>query len=108
SVDVFRGHDGQVALERVEQYLITISDTGKGMSPDFMREHLFKPFHSTKGLTGMGIGLYQTKASLEAVGAEVFVESRVGEGTVFRILLPMAPKWILSKKIVCARCDYGH
>lgn len=69
-------------------FLITIADKGPGMSANFVQEKLFKPFNSTKGLTGMGIGLYQTKASIEACGGEVFVESVLGEGSVFYVLLP--------------------
>lgn len=69
-------------------FLITIEDSGPGMTADFMQAQLFKPFNSTKGLTGMGIGLYQTKANIEACGGEVFVESVVGRGTVFYVLLP--------------------
>lgn len=51
-------------------YLVTIADKGPGMSANFVQEKLFKPFNSTKGLTGMGIGLYQTKASIEALGGK--------------------------------------
>jgi len=69
-------------------FLIEILDQGGGMSPEFLQEKLFKPFNSTKGLTGMGIGLYQSKASIEACGGEVFVESALGQGTVINILLP--------------------
>jgi putative PEP-CTERM system histidine kinase len=71
-------------------YLVTVADKGPGMSASFVQEQLFKPFNSTKGLTGMGIGLYQTKANIEACGGEVFVETVLGEGTVFYVLLPAA------------------
>ena len=72
------------------QLLITIEDCGKGMDAEFVQQKLFKPFYSTKGLTGMGLGLYQTKAHLEACGGELFVDSEAGVGTVFSILLPRA------------------
>jgi putative PEP-CTERM system histidine kinase len=64
---------------------LTVSDTGDGMSEEFIETKLFKPFSSTKH-KGLGIGLYQCKSIIEAHGAAIEVESRVGEGTTFRII----------------------
>lgn len=67
---------------------ITVRDTGKGMDGAFVRDRLFRPFESTKGAKGMGIGAYQVRETVRAVGGDVEVESEVGRGTTFRIRLP--------------------
>jgi putative PEP-CTERM system histidine kinase len=67
---------------------IEVRDTGVGMAPDFVRDHLFKPFDSTKGTKGMGIGAYQIRETLRAAGGDVDVESVPGEGTIVRMTLP--------------------
>ncbi len=69
---------------------IEIEDTGSGMEPEFVRDLLFKPFHSTKGARGMGIGAYQIRETLRAAGGDVEVRSQVGRGTTLRIRLPSA------------------
>ncbi|ORJ63406.1 hypothetical protein B5V00_00640 [Geothermobacter hydrogeniphilus] len=66
---------------------ILVRDRGCGMSEAFMRDRLFRPFETTKD-SGFGIGLFQCRQIVEAHGGRIEVESRVGEGTEFRILLP--------------------
>jgi putative PEP-CTERM system histidine kinase len=66
---------------------ISISDTGCGMSQEFIRERLFKPFQTTK-IKGIGIGLYQCKAIVDAYGGIIDVQSQHGIGSVFTIKLP--------------------
>ena len=61
---------------------VRIIDTGEGMEEAFIRERLFKPFDSTKGTQGMGIGAYQIRETLRAMGGEVSVASEPGGGTV--------------------------
>ncbi len=68
-----------------------ITDKGCGMSDDFVRERLFKPFETTKN-NGFGIGLYQCKNIVEAHGGRIEVESGLGRGTAFTVLLPLADK----------------
>ncbi|ROR34713.1 XrtA/PEP-CTERM system histidine kinase PrsK [Inmirania thermothiophila] len=70
--------------------LVEIEDTGTGMDATFLRERLFRPFDSTKGLSGMGIGAYECREYVRALGGEVAVESSPGRGTCFRIRLPLA------------------
>ncbi len=64
---------------------ITITDTGAGMDEAFVRERLFKPFDSTKGTQGVGIGAYQIKETVNSIrrtsaGSKY---ARVGNGTHF-------------------------
>jgi len=69
---------------------LTVRDTGRGMSEDFIRTSLFRPFSSTKA-TGLGIGLAQCKAIVQAHGGTIAVESRPGQYTVFTVSLPVDP-----------------
>jgi putative PEP-CTERM system histidine kinase len=67
---------------------ITVADDGCGMSSEFVKTLLFRPFHSTKS-KGLGIGMFQCKKILEAHGGSISVESEPGCGTRFTILLPL-------------------
>ncbi|MES9935746.1 MAG: XrtA/PEP-CTERM system histidine kinase PrsK [Sedimenticola sp.] len=71
-----------------EQAIIEVEDDGHGMDDAFIRERLFKPFDSTKGLTGMGIGVFESRELIRALGGEISVTSSPGEGTRFHIELP--------------------
>jgi len=83
------GQPVQVALRREgPNLMIDIVDQGMGMPPEFVRDHLFRPFTSTKD-GGHGIGAYQARELLRAAGGDLLVLSRQGEGTTMRILLPM-------------------
>jgi len=68
---------------------IQISDTGSGMTEEFMKNHLFKPFRTTKE-SGLGIGLYQCRQIVEAHEGRIEVKSEIGKGSVFTICLPVA------------------
>lgn len=70
--------------------VIEIADNGSGMDENFIRERLFRPFDSTKGLTGMGIGAYECREFVYAAGGQVMVSSQPGVGTSFKITLPLA------------------
>ena len=69
---------------------ILIADNGSGMDAEFVRQRLFRPFDTTKGSQGMGIGAYQARAYVTAAGGSLTVESARGAGTTVRILLPLA------------------
>ena len=69
--------------------IVEIRDTGVGMDKDFIERRLFRPFDSTKGLAGMGIGAYECREVVQAAGGQVNVDSTLGKGTVFRIMLPL-------------------
>jgi putative PEP-CTERM system histidine kinase len=73
-----------------DQAVVDIRDNGSGMDEDFVKNRLFRPFDSTKGLTGMGIGAYECREVITALGGQVVVESAPGRGTLFRIMLPLA------------------
>ncbi|MCC6502898.1 MAG: PEP-CTERM system histidine kinase PrsK [Deltaproteobacteria bacterium] len=66
---------------------ITVSDNGRGMSEEYVRTSLFRPFKSTKA-NGLGIGLYQCKSIVEAHGGFIEVNSSPGAGTSFSVKLP--------------------
>ena len=72
-----------------DEATITVSDHGAGMSAAFIRENLFKPFASTKD-GGFGIGAYEARAIIAAMGGRIEVNSREGEGSRFIIYLPIA------------------
>jgi putative PEP-CTERM system histidine kinase len=67
---------------------VTVTDTGRGMEADFVRNRLFRPFDSTKGSAGMGIGAYQAREYVFSLGGSVNVQSTPGQGTRFAITLP--------------------
>jgi putative PEP-CTERM system histidine kinase len=69
---------------------ISIADTGCGMTESFIRNRLFRPFDSTKGSQSMGIGAYQARDYAATLGGRLEVSSVVGEGTEFRMTLPLA------------------
>ena len=82
---------GNVTLrgfEEAGQAVIDIVDTGIGMDDAFIRTRLFQPFDSTKG-AGMGIGAYECRETLRALGGNIEVDSTPGRGTHFRLSLPM-------------------
>ncbi len=68
---------------------IKIKDTGQGMSANFIRNQLFRPFISTKGKKGMGIGVYQAKTYVQSHKGTIQVHSELGQGTEFCIRLPV-------------------
>ena len=76
-------------LERSSgQALIEVGDTGHGMSEEFIRERLFKPFQTTKQ-AGMGIGAYESYQYVQELGGKITVESQVNQGTIVTVLLPL-------------------
>jgi putative PEP-CTERM system histidine kinase len=78
-----------IRLERQGDHaMIEIGDTGHGMTPEFLRERLFKPFQTTKQ-SGMGIGAYESYQYVQELGGRILVESTPHVGTRIRILLPL-------------------
>ncbi len=69
--------------------VIDVTDTGCGMSADFVRNRLFKPFVSTKA-GGFGIGAFEARELVRAMHGRLEVESREGLGSRFAVRLPLA------------------
>ena len=82
---------GQVWLELDKlggQARIVVGDTGHGMTPEFVRDRLFKPFQTTKP-TGMGIGAYESFQYVQELGGKISVESEPDKGTQVTMLVPI-------------------
>lgn len=75
-------------ISRGNNAVIEISDTGSGMDAEFINNRLFKPFDTTKGKAGMGIGAYESRELIIEMGGRLTVESQIGVGSTFSILLP--------------------
>jgi signal transduction histidine kinase len=71
-----------------ERLRLLVSDDGPGM-PEEVRQHLFEPFYTTKGNKGTGLGLALVKKVVDGHRGSIEVQSGVGEGTTFVILLPV-------------------
>jgi signal transduction histidine kinase len=88
------GAGGSVGISLAEtpsgEALIEVRDDGEGMTDEFIRLKLFKPFETTKGSAGMGIGAYQAREIVRSLGGDLTVTSVRGQGTVVRIVLPQA------------------
>lgn len=69
--------------------VIELGDTGAGMTEE-VRSHCLEPFYSTKGDKGTGLGLAMVHGIIRRHGGEMEIESELGNGTTFRISLPVA------------------
>ena len=83
SVSVRRERDSETDFA-----IICVSDSGVGMTAEFVRERLFQPFDSTKGAEGMGIGAYQVREYVQSIGGRIEVRSVPGEGTTVTLRFP--------------------
>jgi signal transduction histidine kinase len=59
------------------------------MEDKFIKERLFRPFQTTKGNAGMGIGVYETREYVTSLNGSLKVNSKLGEGTIFTISIPV-------------------
>ncbi|HJT41707.1 MAG TPA: ATP-binding protein, partial [Sphingobium sp.] len=71
--------------------LVDVIDRGRGMTAEFMRRELFKPFSSSKA-GGFGIGAFEARALAMAMDGRIDVESQPGVGSRFTLRLPLAQK----------------
>jgi putative PEP-CTERM system histidine kinase len=84
------GTNGRITVETAQQgdwVALSVSDNGCGMTDQFIKNSLFRPFRSTKK-KGLGIGMFQSKTIVEAHNGKIHVESELGVGTKFRVILP--------------------
>jgi putative PEP-CTERM system histidine kinase len=78
-----------IAVSRYSgQVKVEVGDTGAGMSEDFVKTRLFRPFNTTKH-SGMGIGFYESHQYIRELGGSLQVDSKVGVGTVVTVALPL-------------------
>lgn len=78
----------QTEVDR-KKITIHIQDSGKGIPSENMN-HLFEPFFSTKPeVNGKGLGLSTSYGIVKAYGGEITVQSKVGEGSIFSVVLPL-------------------
>ena len=85
------GSGGEVRIQTAredEWAIVSVADNGCGMTPEFVRSALFRPFQTTKK-KGLGIGMFQSKMIVEAHHGRILVKSEPAVGTTFRIMLPL-------------------
>lgn len=84
------GLGGRITVSTSRQnnhVVLSFADNGCGMSPEFVRDSLFRPFTTTKK-NGIGIGMFQCRIMVEANRGRIEVASQPGKGTTFRVLIP--------------------
>jgi putative PEP-CTERM system histidine kinase len=80
----------EVSVETSRQngwVVLSVQDNGCGMTEEFVRQSLFRPFQTTKK-KGIGIGMFHSRAIVEAHRGKIEVNTQLGKGTTFRVLLP--------------------
>ncbi|OQE83656.1 hypothetical protein PENNAL_c0031G04970 [Penicillium nalgiovense] len=83
-----KGRSRRQGLE--DMVTLTISDTGKGISKEYLRKHLFTPFSQEDPLSvGTGLGLSIVRGIVKALNGKIHVRSRQGEGTIVKVSLPL-------------------
>jgi putative PEP-CTERM system histidine kinase len=73
-----------------QDVIVEVIDRGKGMSAEYVRRDLFKPFSSSK-TGGFGLGAFEARSLAEAMGGRIDVDSKPGVGSRFTLRLPLAP-----------------
>jgi len=84
-------NDGRVLVRLLrdqETAIVEVTDHGVGMTPEFIRDRLFRPFQTTKA-TGMGVGVYESSQYVAALGGRILVDSKPEAGTRIRVVLPL-------------------
>ncbi len=93
AVEAMSGTEGKLSVTAGTaadgKVFFSVSDTGVGMSANFIEQQLFRPFATTKK-RGVGLGLYTCREVVRANGGTIAVDSREGAGTTFRVVLPSA------------------
>ena len=85
------GEEGSVTItlaNKASMHILEIRDTGHGMDADFIQNRLFRPFDTTKGNAGMGIGMYESRELIRHLGGEIYVKSEPGIGTSILLHIP--------------------
>lgn len=96
AIEAMGAKSGKLTIQAGEvqrgEVFFRVSDTGPGMSDEFQRVKLFRPFATTKK-SGIGLGLYTCREIVNAHGGHIDVESKRGSGATFRVVLPSEPKF---------------
>lgn len=71
-------------------HIVAIKDNGHGMDAEFIRDRLFKPFDTTRGNAGMGIGMYESREFIQQLGGDIRVQSEVGKGSTISLHMPIS------------------
>ena len=92
--DIEETDGGAESADHRPPVVVTIADRGPGVDPDSL-ERIFYPFFTTKK-DGSGIGLSVAQKIVDAHGGRIDVESRVGDGTAFSVVIPADPPLITA------------
>lgn len=80
------------AFQREAEIIIELQDNGSGINPESLSDIFDRfyrlPAHRKAGIPGTGLGLSITRSIIERLGGEIIVESQLGEGSIFQVLLP--------------------
>ena len=74
-----------ILLEDKGEAILKVVDDGCGMDEQFISERLFKPFDTTKGSAGMGIGAYESRDYIRKIGGSMIIDR-----TTITVILPLA------------------
>lgn len=77
--------------------IVEVIDRGRGMSAEYVRRDLFKPFSSSKP-GGFGLGAFEARSLAQAMGGRIDVDSKPGAGSRFTLRLPLAPDIAQTEK----------
>ena len=83
--------EGMIVVETHQENghaVFTVTDTGRGMTQEFIQRRLFRPFQTTK-TRGLGIGLYQCRHIVQSFGGTLTAKSHEGVGTSMTIRIPV-------------------
>jgi len=101
------GHVKLSGMARETEYIFSVADTGIGI-PEHERTRIFEPFtqldsSNTREFQGVGLGLAIVKKYVEMHGGRVLVESEVGHGSTFSIVLPLEPRSVPSSEFASSQ-----
>lgn len=89
-LEAAESHDDRLSQPAEDLITLTVSDTGKGISEEFLRGRLYTPFAQEDTLAvGTGLGLSIVRSLVKSLGGSIDIHSRPGEGTTVRVTVPL-------------------